>query len=244
MFKLNIFTPPKINFPLKPVFRTYNNLKFINRMPVQTNNGKIVYIESMPNLGLGNSETLITNRWFNLLGNHNYDMFPSMGTLEGFTMDVYKKHQHNGLGEILRLTSIIEMKENGLEEIKLFSLPKALLFHLKYGFKPVLVNFDKIENFRLKNILKGIVADSRTAGSLNKTASEILADINNSGGVTKNHCIQVTELIIKYAEMNRHRWTKTPLTTQIPLVMTNKEINENAGFFNNLFQKHGLDYRI
>ena len=134
------------------------------------------------------------------------------------------------------------MKENGLKEIRLTSLPTALSFHLKYGFKPYCIN----DNFRMRNILKEISSDSKSAGLLNKIAAKLLEDINNNGFIskTRNCYNEISDLIIKYAFMNKERWGTVPLKTHIPLVLTEQTVKANSVHFNNLYKKHELDYRI
>lgn len=243
MFNIfNIFKSAPHSFPSKLEFATYDNLKFIKRVPVKTNNDKVVYLESLPNKDFSNSQTLITNRWFNILGVHEYDMFQSLDSLEGYTIDVVNKKQKQGIGEILRLASLIEMKENGIKEIRIKSIPKALLFHLKYKFKPSLNNQSQL----IKNVLTDISKDNGADKTFSETAEKLLNDINKNGfnNRSQGYYGMINSFILQYAQGNSQRWRDTLIHNQIPLILTESDVKKHASFYNSLFKKHGLDYTI
>lgn len=238
----NFFLPRKQNLPAKIEFYKYDNLKFIRRIPVKDNNQKIVYLETLPNLDLGNSRTVLTNKHFDILATHEYDMFGSFSLLDGHNMDVMPKHQKQGLGEILRLASLIEMKENGLKKIKIESMAQALPFHIKYKFMPDL-NYDVLT---IKKILKEISEAKNSIGNFAETAYKMLKDINQNAFINEKHNYfkEVNSFIVKYARANSRRWDKDKLHSQIAMMLTEKDVKHYASYYNKFFKKHEIDYRL
>ena len=60
----------------------------------------------------------------------------SNATIKYGYIETYLPQRRNGLGEILRLSSIIEFKENGIKTLEVESYPNAIPFHLKCRLKP------------------------------------------------------------------------------------------------------------
>ena len=112
-------------------------------------------------------KTILINNKNNLVG------------INSFKIQENTFNKHTGLGEIMRLISIIDMIENNLQKIQIFSLSKATPFHLKYKFKPINYQPEKL-NF-------------------NK---------------------------------------------DLPMELTIQDIKANKTFFNTLFAKHKINYRI
>ena len=238
----NFFLPRKPSLPAKIEFYKYDNLKFIRRLPVKTDNQKIVYLETLPNSDMANAQTILTNKNFDILGSHEYDMFDSLNLMDGCYMDVMPKHQKQGLGEILRLVSLIEMKENNLQKIKISSMAQALPFHTKYKFKPDF-NFDVLA---IKNILKEISEARNSVDNFAAVAKQMLNDINKNAFITSKHNYfkEVDSFILKYARANSRRWDSDKLQSQVPMVLTEKDVKHYASYYNKLFKKHEIDYRI
>ena len=53
-----------------------------------------------------------------------------------YNIEVNNPHRGKGFGELLCLTNIIEMIENKINLIRLYSKNTAIYFHSKYKFEP------------------------------------------------------------------------------------------------------------
>lgn len=235
----NIFRKFQPHFPSNVKFNTYDNLKFIKRMPVKSSE-KTFFLEAIPDkIGKStNGITFITDRHYNVLAYHDYFMKHSPNCFEGSDMIVIDKMQGLGLGELLRLASIIEMKENGIEKIVMESVPSAMPFHIKYKLTPNIT-----EPKDLLKALKKISSSTHSVGTFPKEAKNILDDIAKNGFSLK-YFKEVNSLIAKYIRGNAGRWAETKINMQMPMCLTQNDVNKYASFYNKLFEKHGIDYRI
>lgn len=233
----NIFRKPQLKFPSTLEFYTYNNWKFIKRVPVQAS-GKTFFLETMPNIEHPNSITIITDKHYSPIGTHDYQMQNFPNILDGNEMTIVDKKQGLGLGEILRLASIIQMKENGLEKMTMDSIPSAMPFHIKYRLTPNLT-----EEKDLIKVLKKMSSNEYSVGSFPQEAEKILEDIAKKGFSLK--CFkEVNSLIAKYIRGNSKRWSEVGIDMQIPMCLTRSDIKKNASFYNKLLKKHEIDYKI
>ena len=154
MIKVLNFIKPKskpIQLPAKVKFYEEDGIKYLTRMPVRANKG-IVYLNSINDESSECVRTFITDRNLNILGHHEY--YISEKVIDGDYMEVDYKYQGNGLGELLRLASLMMCKENNLDGIKLESLSTAMPFHLKYRFKPY---FPPYKQETISNLLQNII---------------------------------------------------------------------------------------
>ncbi len=235
----NIFRKPQPQFPSKLEFYTYNNWKFIKRTPVKSA-GKTFFLHSMHDEKdtMTNGITIITDKHYNPIGTHDYLMSNMPSLLDGYEMDVIKKKQNMGLGELLRLASIIEMKENGIEKIVMESVPSAMPFHIKYKLAPNIT-----EPKDLLKALKKISSSTHSVGTFPKEAKNILDDIAKNGFSLK-YFKEVNSLIAKYIRGNAGRWAETKINMQMPMCLTKSDVKKYASFYNKLFKKHEIGYRI
>ena len=233
----SIFRSPKPTFPSKLEFYTHNNLKFIKRVPVQSS-GKTVFLETMPNGKNFKGITFITDKHYNIIGHHDYIM---KNCLDGIFMDIDNKKQHMGFGELLRLASIIEMNENGLDKIRMISIPNAMPFHIKYKFMPEIDDMKTV--FK---VLKSIAANKSSVGNVPQEAEKILNSIEKNRLANKQlNCLEeVSSLVAKYVRGNAKRWNETKLSADIPMSLIKSDVKKYASFYNKLFKKHGIDYTI
>ncbi len=239
----NIFAPKKINFPSKVELQSYNGIKFMKRIPVKDNLGKVVYLHTLPNGENCNAETLVTTKRFSILSTHEYDILKPLKVLNGYNIEVIPKKQKQGIGEIMRLASIIEMKENGLDQIRLKSLPKALLFHLKYKFHPQFLSDD---SNTAKKILTELLSSNFSSQKMHGNIEKMLLCIEKNGIKSENHNLsqEIANLVLDYIKINSNNWDNAKFHTQIPLVLKNEDLKKYASFYNKLFKKHEIDYKI
>lgn len=235
----NIFRKPQPKFPSTLEFYTYNNWKFIKRVPVKSK-GKTFFLETMPDAKWKqtNGITIISDGRMAPLGTHDYFMWGMPNLFEGSEMNVTKRKQGLGLGELLRLASIIQMKENGIEKMIMESVPSAMPFHIKYRLTPNIT-----EKKDLIKALKKISSSEYSVGSFPQEAEKILEDIAKKGFSLK-YFKEVNSLIAKYIRGNAKRWSEAEIDMQMPMCLTKSDIKKYASFYNKLFKKHEIDYKI
>lgn len=240
MIKAFNFIKPKskpIQLPVKVRFYEEDGIKYLNRMPVRANNG-IVYLNSINDESSECVRTFVTDKSFNILGHHEY--YISENVLDGDYMEVDYKHQGNGLGELLRLASLMMCKENNLDGIKLESLSTALPFHIKYRFKPY---FPDYKQETMSNLLQNIILRTNEAGDLNKLAKKLLADFYSSRDESQ-YQDSLSGLVTRYVVQNRNRWDDQNFVYNVPLMLDKNMLKANADYYNKLFKKHEIDYKI
>lgn len=159
-------------------------------------------------------------------------------------MDVFKEsNRSQGVGTAMHLAGIMTMLENGLEKLDLFSLGKAVHFHSRFKFEPKIMDIKVLENQIVENIVPhkgvGMVDDlvEKAEEWLNDTKTPVRKR-KSEGNNLLNEYLQ-TVLRNKYYEFDEFR---VPLGFNMEL--TKKKIFENANFFNKLFEKFGIDYKI
>ena len=164
-----------------------------------------------------------------------------MGNNEIYGVNIKTNENYRGqrLGEITRLASIITMIKNGLNEISLFSVDKAIQFHSKYKFEPNITE-PHSAIIALKNI------QSARNKVFEEKAKQILAQHKNTGD--KNALLEATnELVTEFISEikptlgiggDRYKFWGLDMRLTRDNVLKHKE------FFNALFEKHNIDYRI
>lgn len=86
----------------------------------------------------------------NLLGKYDYLIDNQDRTINYGYIETSHSNRRRGIGEILRLTSLIMLKENNLNTIKLEAFSEAIPFHIKYKFSPDLELKKPLNQFFLK----------------------------------------------------------------------------------------------
>jgi len=239
----NLFHSKTITFPQKIQLYENKGIKFIKKMPVKAND-EIVYLSSGIDkdsfVGLGETCcTLVTNKSGNILGSHHYKINNTKNKkLVGTYISTKDSHQNKGIGEIMRLASIIEMKENKLPQIDIVSINKALPFHIKYKFKP-----DIDTSFDIYSLLGYIAMTNKKFKDqatilLKKTANLAINDKKNE------YISEANNFIENYIKSNSENWKSFHVEDDIPLTLKDVTLKENADFFNTLFKKRGIDYSI
>jgi len=226
-----------IQLPAKVRFNEDEGFKCLERMPVRANKG-IVYLNSMRDNDVECFCTFVTDKNSNVLGHHKYSIVENV--LEGDYMEVDCRYQGNGLGELLRLASLMMCKENNLEAIKLDALSTAIPFHLKYKFKPY---FPFYKQETILNLLQNIIYRTNESGDLNKLAKKLSSDYyiaKDENSYQESLC----NLITRYVVQNRGHWDDMNFVYNLRLKLDNNMLKSNADYYNKLFKKHDIDYRI
>lgn len=191
--------------------------------------------------------TEIKNAYDKVLGFESFSMHENDPSILGLYIQVepeYRNRHH--LGEILRLISIIELIENKARHLKIFSKNSAVYFHAKYKFMPDITQFKERDS-----VLKDIVANKTPFTKTEAIqASKILDDasITNSSETQRELCKQANDVINRYIKkvfsMGDKEYKKHPFSFGMNMMLTKKEILGNKDFFNELFAKHNIDYKI
>lgn len=189
---------------------------------------------------LKNSENKILGKELLFLENDN----PNASGLYIETSPEYRRKGF-GIGEILRLSSIILILKNKIQNFEIYSKPEAIYFHNKYKFSPAIKNFTERDN-----VLKTVIKNCTEKMSEFKTEAENLLNksINDkTPEVQRNLCIQTNELLKKYFDtiaLKKDEYKSHPFDYGIRMILHSEDILKNSDFFNNLFKKHKIDYQI
>jgi len=199
--------------------------------------------------------SVLKNKFGKKLGTESFTLWPDNDSATGLYIRVnpeYRRNPDNAnnfpkyfFGEILRLTSIIEIMENKLKNFIIHSKNTAIYFHSKYKFKPAITAFEE-RNQALTAIIK-----NKTAGyeEIVSKAEELLkiAQSDNSGETQRRLCVDTNKLLEEYITKvlsEKDGVKHHPFNWGMQMVLTDKSIINNREFFNNLFRKHGIDYTL
>lgn len=237
--KLNLFNifvkePPTLPVPVR--IENHFGKNYIKSLPVQCKD-EIVLMETFPTEEIDSARTVIKSLRNQELGTHDYNLFTDSKELDGEIMEVKSFARNRGLGEILRLASIMEMKENNMKRIGLVSLSEAVKFHAKYGFDAKLADPAKIIT-----ILWDIKKQYKFTEFENK-ATQFLKDIfNDSSWHYEQEKINNINAFI--SDCIRRSDEPPVFSNTISMVLTEEKVNANADFYNELFKSHKIDYKI
>lgn len=175
------------------------------------------------------------------------------GTYIGVTQKFRSNKSPNGitegskLGEAMRLGSIIEMIENNMKSIDINSMPQAVFFHTKYGFVPkTSASYDCV-----MSILNDIASNSnKKLRECSQKARDFIKIVES-----RKNKICVPEKIAKETDKTAKEYIDTIIrenlsvkdnnfTEDLGMRLSSDTIKKNKKFYNNLFEKHGIDYKI
>ena len=239
---LNFIKSKQTSFPKKINFYKENGYKFIEEMPVKSNN-KVFYLSSMPENSYGTAKSIVCDKAQNVLGTHTYHLSKSQKQCYGYFLEVPDvKNRGNGIGEVLRLASVVEMTENGLNNMNISSYSEAIPFHLKYKFKP-----DVTDSFDVVELLEDILANERATKASKKYAKNLLSEYNKAQNNPQQRIealSKMNDFISSYVNLNSHQWQNVRFLQNVPMSLDKATIKQNKPFFDNLFEKHGIDYTV
>ena len=135
-----------ISFKKIPL-KTKNDLIFATDYKIQRKNEPDVFIKSDLDYGHNFFITKIADENDNLIAVNHFALDKADGIIETSAMNVLSKNYRNkGLGTIMHLDRIVDLLENDMDKIVLFSTGEAALFHSKLKFEPDLNNGEQLEN--------------------------------------------------------------------------------------------------
>ena len=240
----------EINTFQKPIWQTIEEL----------GNKKICHLKnpnsSIKDLSLKTSTISSPNKYSSkikdytnkTLGHDIYGIYPEDDKIVDFSMQIEPEYRNEGLylGELLRLKSIIELLENGLSHIELTSKETAIFFHSKYKFQPKITSFTQ-RDFTLSSIIQNAQKGYEEFANEAKKLVEKIKQ-NTCGKLQREYCKDTNKLADKYIQQvlstQKQEYKKHPFRFPINMILTEEQIRNNKEFFNKLFSKHGIDYKI
>ena len=192
--------------------------------------------------------TILKNKCGKELGKENF-LLKKVGFSYGVSIKTASEYRQKGygIGEMLRLSSIIMILENKIKEFSIYSLPTAIFFHSKYKFVPA-IEKDKERVASLNDVIKNCT-NNENFKDIEKQAQELLYKIekNNNPACEKELYAQTNELITKYIQRvlkKRGAYKEHSFKYGMNMKLTTKNILQNKHFFNSLFIKHKINYYI
>ncbi len=198
--------------------------------------------------GEGRYKILLNNSLGKELGYEEFSINPQNKNIFGFFINVSKDYKKSKFrfGELMRLLSVMEMNENKANHIKIYSKDTAVYFHAKYKFVPSIISFEA----RDKSILTVANDPSPAFVDLAEEAKNLYQSIERTKDDLEAHrnlCKPVNALVQRYIERalkEPNPEKNHPFTWGMDMILTKEKVQENKEFFNTLFEKRGIDYKI
>lgn len=179
-----------------------------------------------------------------VLGYEMLKMSDSDSSIKGISILVNPLYKGQKIGELLRLTSIMNMIENNKDFIDIFSIDDAVYFHSKYKFEPNITNLIT-RNLHLSALL-----------SNDKLPQDFLPEVCELYDLSKSQISQREQLILskitnaflrKFIEKIlsiKNEYKKFPFSHGMEMRLSFENIVKNHEYFNKLFAEHKIDYKI
>ena len=179
------------------------------------------------------------------LGKDFFAIYPQNKKMFDFNIETAKNYRNKfRIGELLRLVSIMEMFENKINYMQLYSRETAIYFHAKYGFKSDITRFSHRDK-----TLETIAGDARFVDLAQKAKAIIkevercrvsvrLRELCKITSKLTDEYMQRVQLLSK-DELNAH-----PFKEGFDMILTKETVLEKKDMFNKLFKQHGIDYKI
>ncbi len=158
---------------------------------------------------------------------------------------MFSKDRYKGTGSVFHLAKIIEMLENECSEIDINSLNSAIIFHAKNGFRGNL--HDQIEaHYALTTIVNSFFLDDKFI-DISADAAELMAKQDYSLDKVNKIFTEFLEIAVKLPKdvTDKIYFRDTADQTLLyGMKLTKDDVIKNKDFYNNLFEKHKIDYKI
>ena len=131
-------------------FKTNSEIKFFNKAL-----GELTLSSKRDTFRPEWITTTIKNKMGKTIGKEIYELNPKTKYGMGSILYVLEEYRKKGfrLGELLRLSSIMEILKSGVSEFEIFSKESAIYFHSKYKFIPAITDPKERDN-ALKSVVK------------------------------------------------------------------------------------------
>ena len=191
--------------------------------------------------------TKLTDKNNKILGYEIFSFEDCDKDLFGYSIRVNPELRQKGfrLGELLRLSSIIELFENKMQKLKIYSKDTAIYFHSKYKFQPDITSFrDRDE--ALKSIINN---PARGMENFIQSAKKLLEKLqqNKEPEFQRNTIKETNKRAKEYIEKaltSKDGDKIYPFNYGMGMELTKDAIIKNKDFYNNIFKNHGIDYEI
>lgn len=158
-----------------------------------------------------------------------------------------KKGRKHGFGELVRLTSIMEMLENKCKFISIFSKNTAVYFHAKYKFQPNIT-----EKKSALEVLPTIIKDCSSGyKGMSIKAKKLYQELENKEIVSEEQKTlllkKVNKLVdcyIKKALLEGKNGQGHEFEKGMNMILTDKVVQKEKDFFNQKFRNQGIKYKI
>ena len=221
--------------PLKAMNKIFGELNTVSRVSVFNPN---------------EITTELKNKLGKVLGRETFYLEDSSKKSTGCLISVEPEYRKKGygLGEILRLSSIIMMLENCVKNFEIYSKNSAIFFHALYKFEPNISQFKERDE-----VLESVITNCKNNGSkydqIREEAEALLEEAHEDKTPERQRelCVHTNALLSRYINKileTKNEYLSHPFKTGIFMKLTDKSIKENKEFFNDLLEKHQIDYRI
>lgn len=189
-------------------------------------------------------ETNLYTKTRELAGKEVFWLSPEKKEMVGCNIEIRRVFRGKHLGELLRLVSIIEMVENKVSQMQIFSRESAVYFHSKYGFEPNIKRF-----FERDNALESIATNPMFVDLAQKAKFLInrVKECTSNEGL-RELCRMTSELTDEYLKRvrlsNLQKSNLHPFKYGFAMKLSMENILQEKDWFNILFEKHGIDYKI
>lgn len=233
----------------KPIIKNFapqDERKILNFQLPNTKAGKIDIDIAEYSLPMDIFITRIKDSDGNTLASETFCLDES-DDMYGYNIEVEEKIKGKSLGELLRLTSIIEMLENKIKQLRIYSKSAAIYFHSKYKFEP---DISDSTSARREAVTKVMRNQSEKMKRYALRAEEIMKKIENIPTYeTDKQAVlseQSNQLLKEYIQeiLKNENYKDFPFDLGFNMKLTRETVLKNADFFNNLFKKHGIEYEI
>ena len=237
----------KISSRIEPIIKPKNKIPTIETFNKKL--GRLITTHSLDSYNPQWVKTEIKNSLGKTLGYEMYSLNSNSHKGCGATMEVEKEYRQRGLkiGEVLRLSSIIGIMENEISEFEIYSKPSAIYFHSKYKFEPAITEFQQRDD-----ALESIIRNSKSGYEYYKNEAKKIQEkicFNTDNEMQRKLCADTSALVSEYIQKVLETGTETEylnhtFNTGLRMVLKRDEIIKNKDFFNDLFLKHGINYKI
>ncbi len=190
--------------------------------------------------------TELRNKIGKLLGFEHYAQFDKTDYMTGLLINVIPEYRRNNyfLGEILRLTSIIQMLENNIKTFSIKSKDSAIYFHSKYKFQPSVISFHDRDKL-LETLTQETSPKFEDITSKGKELEKTIK-MTNSLEKQRNLSQEANKLFSKYINraIKEKDFDEHKFHWFMDMALTQENVLKNKDYFNSLFTKHGIDYKI
>lgn len=224
-------------------FKTNSEIKFFNKAL-----GELTLSSKRDTFKPEWITTTIKNKLGKIIGKEIYALNPKTKHGEGSILYVLNEYQKKGFrfGELLRLSSIMQILKSGVSEFEIYSKDSAIYFHSKYKFIPAITDAEERDH-ALRAVVKNSI--SKEFLPFKKEAKDILkiSESNPSEETQKILCREANVLLKNYIEKvleSEEGYKFHPFKKGMTMILRKGKIINNKDFFNDLFRKHHIDYQI